>query len=76
VKRGPHQFTVSALAGYLRKSRARTLALIKAAGIELTPVEIHYSDDRPRTRRNWRPLTAQETDRVIAFVRAKQGAKL
>jgi hypothetical protein len=76
VKRRPTHFTVRALSIHLHKSRADTLALIKAAGIELTPTPLHYTDDRPRTRRNWRALTGQEVDRVLELVRAKQGAKL
>lgn len=78
MKRPRSQYTVRALSEHLHRSRSTTLRLIREAGIELTHVELHYSDDRHerglRTRRNWRPLTPQEADTVIRYVRAKQGA--
>lgn len=76
VKRKAQHFTVSALAAHLHRSRRSTLALIQQAGIKLEPIELHHSDDRPRTRRNWRALTPQEVDAVLKLVRQKQGAKL
>lgn len=73
MRRKPGETSVTALAAFLRRSRATTLALIAQAGIRLTPTELHHSDDRPRTRRNWRPLTPKEVELVLVFVRAKQG---
>lgn len=76
MKRRPTHFTVTALAAHLRKNRADTLALIAQAGVQLEPTPLHYTDDRPRTRRNWRPLTGPEVDKVLKLVRAKQGARV
>lgn len=74
-RRKPRPFTVRALSVYLRRSRSATLTLIARAGIELEHTEKHYTDDRPRktTRREYRSLTPQEVDRVLEYVRAKQG---
>lgn len=75
MKRKAREFTVTALAAHLQRSRRTTLALIAQAGITLTPTELHYADDRPRTRRNWRPLAPNEVDRVLVLVRSRQGSK-
>lgn len=76
MKRKASQVTVSALAEHLRLSRAATLKAIREAGIALVHVELHYSDDRPRKGpRHWRHLTAAEAERVISYVRTRQGAR-
>lgn len=76
MKRKRSEVSVSALAAHLRLSRAATLKAIREAGIVLTHVELHYSDDRPRTgARHWRHLTAAEAERVIGYVRTRQGAR-
>lgn len=67
--------TVSALAAHLRLSRASALRACREAGVALTATELHYTDARPRARRNWTPLTGEEAERVIRYVRARQGAR-
>lgn len=51
--------------------------LLACCGITLEPVELHYTDERPRKTnyRRTRGLTGPEVKKLIKYCRASQGAK-
>lgn len=80
VTHPPGTYTVFDLRQMLGVENDRMLRIIRDAGIELTHLELHYTDDRPRNavpgRRRWRPLTEAEAAKCIALCREQQGARL
>ena len=75
-QRGP--IYLSQLAEYLGTEPPILRAIAASIGIVLEPVELHYTDTRPRSgahARRSRPLTPSEASQLISHLRGIQGSK-